>query len=522
MSIKDFFLGQKDDTVYARAVPERVELTETYAVSQEISRNRSVEQDGDGAGRIEISVPYDGQRHFTQEALSDVAPALRTSAGTDRKATIGHLLLTDRHKATRLPAEVRHHTTAGVLPLEVLLTNAGGTIDLVGDRQTCEIRHDYQPQNPPIYPVEFTVNVHDLDSLEDELDDAARVADNLDPEKVRTKARDRLRWKWHHHPEEIIGSFRRKASFIDELWLTFALRIALPVDPGHRPLHPEITSMSVQWPTLTSLRSTRLFVRDIMAPPASAGISAKAVRYNPVERRLEWDDVPVRYLKPEEDGRDADTRMFHSDIAVLQVGHPGDLLKNDVLKVDAEVEIPRYLMSGLQARLYDATGHPHPLEPKLSTTLKITAKVYLGDIFAGRAFSPYQQFVFDDIIPEEIRITEIETVLRNARFMVEKLPQVPQDEAAPRWLLLARRSQGPDDLELRFLVEGRRALLDRQQKMGDIVVRHAKESGRINVSMLGTLHRDHKEIARVMNAVQQELRDRFRFHQMSRRKAAES
>ncbi|WP_326551684.1 hypothetical protein [Micromonospora sp. NBC_01813] len=512
--------------MFARAVPQRVELTETYRVSQEISRNRAVGQDGDGAGLIEVSVPYDGQRYFTQEASSDVAHALPSGPGPDRKATIGHLLLADHHKATRLPAEVSHHTSAGVLPITVPLTDAGAAIDLTGDRQTCEIRYDYQPQYPPIYPVEFTVNVHDLDSLEDELDAAARVADDLDPETVRKVAWDRLKEKWYDNPQQIIDRFHRKISFTNELWLTFALRIVLPVELGPRKLAqlaPEITSMSVQWPTLTSLRSTRLFVKNLESP-ASEDPHRKAVRYNPVERRLEWDDVPVRYRTPEgsDHDDDADTQMFHSEIAVLHVEHPGDLLKDDVLEVDAEVEIPGYLMSGLRARLYDATGHPHALRLELSTTLKIKATAYLGDIFAGRAFSPYQQFVFDDIIPEEIRITDIETVLRNARFRVEKLPEKPQNEAAPRWLLLARRSQGPDDLELRILVEGRRAQLLRQHKMGDTVVEGAKESGRITVSMLGTLHRDHKEITRVMNAVQQEIRDRFIYHQLSRPKAAES
>ncbi|MDG4766817.1 hypothetical protein O7632_22345 [Solwaraspora sp. WMMD406] len=520
MSIKDLLLGQKDDTVYARAVPQRVELTETYRVRQDISNNRSVEQDGDGAGRLEIIVPYDGQRYFTQEASSDVAHALPSGPGPDSRAMIGHLLLTDHHKATHLPAEVHHHTSAAVLPLTVPLTDAGAPINLTLDRQTCEIRHDYQLQNPLVYPVEFTVNVHDLDSLEDELEDAARVADDLDPETVREKAWDRIKGKWYTNPQQIISRFDRKASFTNELWLTFALRIVLPVEPRPRQLSPEITSMSIDWPTLTSLRSTRLSVKNLESP-ASEDPLRKVVRYNPVERRLEWDDVPVRYLEPEESGHDGTVQMFHSDIAVLYVGHPGDLLKDDVFEVDAEVEIPGYLMSGVRARLYDATGHPHALRPELSTKLAITAKVYLGDVFAGRAFSPYQQFVFDDIIPEEIRITDIETVLRNARFTVKKLPEEPQNPAAPRWLLLARRSQGPDDLELRILIEGKRTQLLRQQKMGNTVVEGAKESGRITVSMLGTLHRDHKEIARVMNTVQQEIRERFVYHQLSRRKAAE-
>lgn len=519
MSIRDRLLGQKDDTVYARAVPQRAELTETYRVKQEVSRNRSVEQDGDGAGRISIRVPYDGHAYFTRQAVSDVEKALRSSAGPDQRATIGHLLLADLRNASGLPAAVHRHNSAGVIPLTVPVATAGG-VDLTGDRQTCVIGYDYQPQNPSNYPVQFTVNVHDLDSLADELDAVAAAADDLDLEEVRKRAVEQLKQQWRDHPQRITDSFRRKVGFSNELLLTFALTISVPVEPGYPALHPKVTKMSIEWPTLTSLRSTRLFIEDLKSP-ATDDFSPKAVRYNPVpvKGRLEWDNVPVRFLKPEGSGYDASTRMFQSALAVLKVGHPGDLFSDDVLEVNAEIKIPDYLMSGLQARLYDATGHPHALQPKLSTTLHIRATVYLGDIFAGRAFSPYQQFIFDDIIPDEIRITDICTVLRHSGFTVEEpLPRRQQNEATPSWLILARRSQGPDDLELRILVEGTRTLLDREQLMGtDVRISGSKESGRLKISALGTLHRDHQELARVMNVLQHELRDRFRFHQTSRK-----
>lgn len=518
VSILNLLRGRGDGVVYARAVPERTELTETYWVKQEISRNRSIERDRDPTGRIEISIPYDGYEHFTRQAVRDVEKALESSDNAgQRQATVGHLLLANHRKVTGLPSTARHHTPASAIPLTVPVDAHGGGLDLTGDRRTCVIAYDYRPKQPPIFPVHLSVKVHDLDSLTDELDSVSGAEEDLDREEVRNAAVDRLKARWYGNPSQVIDNLRRNVHFSSELLLSFALSVAVPVDPSYRNLHPEVRNMSVKWPTLTSLRSTKLFVENFGQP--NLPMLPKVVRYNPKKGRLEWNDVPVRYLRPDGSGQDADTRIFHSAVAVLRVGHPGDLLKEDTLEVTAQVEIPDYLMSGLQARLYDATGYPQTRQPELSTTLNIRAVVYLGDIFAGRAFSPYQQFVFDDIIPDDIRIHDICRVLRNAGFVVEEpLPQAHQDELAPRWLLLARRSQGPDDLELRLVVEGMRTLLSREQIMNTSTrIKGSKESGRIKISVLGTLHRDHKELTRVMNALQQELRERFRFHQTSRK-----
>jgi hypothetical protein len=64
-------------------------------------------------------------------------------------------------------------------------------------------------------------------------------------------------------------------------------------------------------------------------------------------------------------------------------------------------------------------------------------------------------------------------------------------------------------------VEGEKYVLDREQIMGDsrIKVAGSKESGRIRLSVLGSLPREHANLAREMNLLQKQLRDRFRFQQ---------
>ena len=55
--------GNADERLYARATPEKVAITETYSVTQEISRNPSIDG-GTPTGRIEMVIPYDGGNYF--------------------------------------------------------------------------------------------------------------------------------------------------------------------------------------------------------------------------------------------------------------------------------------------------------------------------------------------------------------------------------------------------------------------------------------------------------------------------
>jgi hypothetical protein len=204
-------------------------------------------------------------------------------------------------------------------------------------------------------------------------------------------------------------------------------------------------------------------------------------------------------------------RIYTSPMMQLRIGHPGELFTAEVLKMHAEVEIAGYLLSGLEARVFDATGNAdhRPQMPKLITSVNVDTDFYVADIFAKRDFLPYQQFIFDDVIPNEMRITDISTVLRNAKFQVEhkEHPGNRENPSSPKWLLSAHRLQGPDRLELLIAVEGEKYVLDREQIMGN---------NRIKISVLGALAHDHFDLTREMNHLQQALRDRFRFQTTSR------
>jgi hypothetical protein len=515
--------------LYARAAPEKAEITEEYSVTQEISANPRWEP-GPASGRVELVVPYDGRSYFTRQAAEDVRKGILTGNGQGT-AVIGHLLLAEYGRTGDLRSVMRLHHNSGVIPIEVPVPVDADALDqLRSDRQARLISHDYVPEDPEVRPIQIGAELRDPDTVILEL--------------VESLAQSR-----EVPLADALGWLRQHMGFTGGLELDLNVQLDIPVKPtGGRP-SPRITLMSVDWPAITSLSSTELRRKMTSEERVSYGEDGDRelwhpVRYNPVLRRLEWEDIPMHWAEvPDDDDDDgARVELFNSVDMRLMIGHPGELfgesgsIQDQMLKIHAEVEIPDYLLSGLEARLYSATGdwqrqprpdargdlerpaERYPWEPKLTTRVCIDTEFRMDDMFAKRSFMPYQQFVFDDVIPNDMRITDIVTTLRNAKFEIHH-PNEWSNEAELQWLIQATRRQGPDTIKLLIAVEGEKFTMERTQIMGDqrIKVSRDKESGRMTLSVLGTAPREHAGLGGEINRLHQALRDRFRFLQTSRR-----
>jgi hypothetical protein len=495
--------GNADDVLYARARPEKVEIAETYSVTQEISKNPRSEP-GPPAGRIEMVIPYDGGEYFTRQAAGDVERAVATRGRAEaRTAIIGHLLIAD-HRRTDLYQSMRQHGDVGVIPLEVPATSADGTTgQLTSDRQASLMSYDYAPKPPDLYPITLDVRLLDPDILDLEWDGL------LD--------------KFDVGPADLIKRLTQEARFKSELLLMIQIHLTLPVKKGQR-LRPMIKRVSIGWPTVTSIATTRLAIlaRDPRLRPGTGrpGFTPRPVRYNPVERRLEWENVHFFQPGNRPDDQDVVNHTYPSAPMHLTIGHPGELFAAERLTVHAEVEVPGYLLSGVEARLYGATGNRGPTDParpvpELLTRINATATLQLDDAFAKREFAPYHQIVFDEVVPDEMRITDIVTVLKMAQFDVDPPWEDPENTAGsstPKWVLRARRPK--DSLSLTIAVEAKRHSVEEHVvEEGRVGHRRTKDSGWIKLSVRGVLRRDHRELTRQMNELQAALRERYRQQQ---------
>ena len=341
-----------DGMIYARATPEKAKVTETYEVDQVISVNPQRRPGKQHPGQIEITVPFDGLNYFKRQAVRDVERARGGSrpAG-DPDATIGQLLLAEHDQVVSLPPGVRMRTEYGVLPITVPLP---ATADLTAGRNSTVITHEYQPRYPGIVPAELEIDVMDPDDV-DYMSLAEALADNAEDTAFYAS---------------IIGEIRQKVSFQNMLMLRLTVHLALPLNP-ERPNQPRkapvVKRISIDWPTITSLRTTTL---EVYAGLERNGQQAEGpewrefpVRYNPVDRRLEWEVLRMARAEENKDGGRARTIDYQSPPMRLKIGHPGELYRTSELKVSAEIEIPGYLMSGLEPRLFDATGRAVPEFP---------------------------------------------------------------------------------------------------------------------------------------------------------------
>jgi len=534
--------GRRGGTIYARATPEKAKITETYEVTQNISVNPSVGMGGAQPGRIEITIPFDGKDYFTQQAARDVERALGTdSPAAGRDVIAGHLLLAGNEHIV-LPRDVSMRGDYGVLDLKVPVT---AVEDLTADRKACVIAHEYQVGDkfPPIIPASLEIEVMDPDAIDkmSQVDDdiiaifddyTALAEDQIDP--ADEAAMEDFANKYY---TEAIKQIRQRANFQTTLLLTIVIRLELPYDqdrPNKPQAAPRIRRVSIDWPTITSLETTTLAVEE--RHPVEEEVNGKIerrivtswrehpVRYNPAEQRLEWEEPQMRDVKATGHAR---THSFESGVMQLSIGHPGELYQAKDLKVHAEIEVPGYLMSGLEPRLFDATGRefPRPVTagqnslPSLTTRININGTLVVNDRFAKRSFFPYHHVVFDDIIPSEMRITDIRNVLDHLRFKVTGAWDDASDPAAPQWFLNATRKQGPDLMELRIYVEGTLTKRELQEIRGGTMRKtiESTDSGQLKLYMLGKLPGDYRAITSVMNELQQELRVRYRVHMAEQR-----
>jgi hypothetical protein len=530
---------------FARAVPEKVKVTETYEVDQNISVNpRLVAGKQSPTGEIEITVPYDGRDYVTRQAARDIKRA--TSGGqaaTSTDVVIGQLMLANHYQIESLPPDVRMRGEFGAMPIAIpRLRDA----ELTDGRKAAVITHEYQPKYPQIIPAGMEISVLDPDSWNEGI--LAEMLEDRRAEELRTDPEEealRDNRAFQAALTKAIGEFSQKIGFRSMLLLQMEVRLTLPIGPDpenpRTPVrYPEVRKVSIGWPTITSLHTTKLEVHAAVLNDkqevGEADWQKFPVRYNPVGRRVEWEVLPMGRAPEDKDGGRSRGIEYVSSPMHLLIGHPEELYKTGILTVTAEVEIPGYLLSGLDPQLFNAFGGRYPafaeypgksaegkeLRPILKTVVTVNGEFTVEDIFRKRHFSPHHNIIFDDIAPDAMRVREIFSVLKNLGFSdVESLLEESKstDSYAPEWFLRASRRRGPDQMTLWIYVEGTRRTVERKQIMGDEHVQHTgkRETGQLRLHMLGWLPRDHKDITREMNALQKALRDRYQYQMASRR-----
>jgi hypothetical protein len=503
--------NRSNEPTYARAWVENVKIEEKYQFRQEISLNADVSQVGDPTGHIKIVLPYDGDEFFTRDAYADVDTARRGGAVPADEAVVGFLALTDYEK-TDLEGPLGLQSNYGSVPIAVRLPSRLGpdeTDQLIADNSECIISQEYRPEALRILPVHVDMELDDPDTAEDpdrpqRSSEVDGVADLLARLMERIKA--------------IGNAPERQLDFEPGLWLRVTVRLHLPRGQVDK-VEAKVSKVSMSWPTHTSLSSLKLYAD-----------SRSALRYNPEQEHdgckggLEWSDVPMSLV-----GQQLDLESMHPDDSeaekedpgirkelvtltsgemTLSIANPGDFYKQDTLSGRIEVTVNR-LLSGMDARLYDAAGRPYSDErPGLRLESVVTSEFSLSlyDAFVRRAMSPYQWLYFDEVIPSALRLDDIAMALRNRGFTVPSVRNLDPADCC----IQAHRVQGPDLLRLQVYVKGERHKARRERSVdGVMTYRTAVDSGDLRLYVYGSLRGESKPVVQEINALRRALRERF-------------
>jgi hypothetical protein len=505
--------NRSGEPVRARAWLENAKIEERYGYSQEISLNADVREVGEPTGLIKLVLPYDGHKYFTRQAYHDVENARGGGASPAGEAIVGFLALTDYEK-TNLESSLGLQANYGSVPIRVRLPASPGPGEadqLLADGNACAVSQEYRPEAPKIVPVHIDIELDDPDTAESPGLAPRRSSgtDGISDVDVRRAARVRV----------IESSPERQLDFEPGLWLRVTVRVHLPRVQADG-LEAKVSKVFMSWPTHTSLTSLALHADG-----------CAQLRYNPEQEYegrkggLEWSDVPMTLagvqraaestytLDDSEDG--SEDRESKDDIVTLSSGemtlsvsNPGELYKEEKLSGRIEVTVNR-LLSGMDARLYDATGKQcHSRRPglKLKSIVTTEFSLPLYDAFARRMMSPYQWLYFDEVIPSEMRIDDIVMALRNRGFRVPAL----RDHNPESCWIMAHRVHGPDQLQLALYVKGDRYKARRERSVqGGMTYRTSVDSGELRIYVYGSLRAESKPVVYEINALRRALRERF-------------
>ena len=575
-----------DRSLFARALPRKVSITETYGFHQVLSVNPMQQPAMEvPSGRIDITVPYDGDRYFTRQAAADVSAHLARrdddpATLTDLNARVGHLVLINTRDALTTDGAplVDLH---GAIPLHVpVRTPRLRHVDLLSDRCEATRRIEYVPVpsgNQP-YPIKVWFELYDPDDQEFTDDDVPRIG--------RRRSSD--------EPARIV----RQPAFSSELWLMVTIGVVWPKRRRKRP-DVRIKRVALEWPTITSLEKRSL---QFWFPGQPI-----EMLYDPVSRSLEWVDVPFaddatepdakgpaepdsraarkpkkgksrgtakdddqsadsdrpaaehperneaddaadevdrddlggdeEYPNDERDdegddedlddgdegseGNDDDGELWRLTSAPLtvRIQQPGQLRNAEMLSGEVEAEVERELLSGIQARLFDACGRRMPPDVlKVRTRLRLRFDAYLEDEFERRETSATHTMHFDEVIPDTARIDDIVSALRDRGFDIDDVSQPAEGNAGnPEWVIRASRAEGPNEVKLILVVRGRRYTTRRRAETPGWHRYTSKfDSGELRIAVYGAVPRTSRELTEEVNRLRDSLSVRFKHVQAQR------
>lgn len=429
-------------TLFARARPQVIRLTETYSYKITAGGMTQVEPVGAPTGQIDVIMPYDGRDYFTRQALADVKAHLKKAGGqTQVQARIGYLGLTN-YGRTDLDNRCQLGMMHNVVPLDVPIRGRGlwQEAELSQESRIYWGSWGYTPEGLEWTPLRLETFVYDEVALKEE-------EENL----VRQYGAGAVAGY-----QQVANRVVEQTHFEKRLLLEFRLSLLLParMGIGREASRPRLEQMALRWPIPVSARQMRLMVNGQEWPWV---LDAE-------RNQIEWGSIRMTPRPGRVAG--SDIRRLDTPVMRLWMEQPGELYTHSTpgspnqpgeLTGHIQIVIPR-LLSELQARYFGATGDEPQVTIERMTMLETELVIRVESCFERRRFSPHRRLQFPSVIPEETRLADITTWLRTQQFSfaspVDVSSPAETQDGVRRYLIRATRPEGPGELVLWVVVEG--------------------------------------------------------------------
>lgn len=495
-----------EKAIYVRAIPETIELAETYFYEKEISLNSSSSREKQKPyGEIKVVVPYDGCDYLKRQAIEDVQKQIGKNSDKTIKALIGYLAIS-KHEGTDLYDLLDSSRKYDSVPLEISLQTKtiDGLESFNQDKTICALKHKYYPKSPNLEIVKIDVKVFD-DDIDLIFDDDLNLI-NIPLQEINNLS--------NKIEQKVSGFSDNSSKFKNKLIIQIDIQLAFP--EGYNPEQkPKIDKISIQWPKITCLSNLTCII--------SSENNNQNLRYNPLKSRLEWknrEEINIFTKEESLQPSNANQRIIYHNIdkpIFLVISSPGELYQQASLEGEIEIEIPEILLSGLKARYYKFDSQKIGLLAnnyiRKNTRIISNFELILDDVFQKRPRTISQELKFDKIFLDDECIRIIKSELEAQGFENPSSHIIPitsnNEKKELKCLIRAWRSEGIEDMYLWIVARGKQLQIIRTAKQGDVEFKSQDESGELTLYLLGRFTGNNHTLLQRMNALQKELRKKF-------------
>lgn len=506
--------------IFARIQPKSVKVTEKYYyVADSLNHFMRVKQEQDKPkepeGSLEVSIPYDGEKFFTPQALTDIHRQFRRIwRRATATARIGFLGFAN-YGRSGLEGKSDFPLEHDALPLDVpikgpdlpAITHSRQADKLLRGYHQWYMKQTYTPKAPPAPPVKLSTQSYDEASADEFDQRLSRFFDKIDAanrgekSKAPTSLEKQRLITFMTQQEDLQSTF----SFAFQVNLQLQHNIAQKDEKNL----PKIESLTLHWPVPVAAEQVALDIGRKKAEGSEAKLPQ--VYYVPDAEQpsvLEWRDITLN-LPGKGDLPEKGPYTYKSPTMRLQVKQPGELYKVADLNGTVEIKIPQYALSGLHVQFFDATGQQSGLQTEMQSQVFVDFTIGLQGYADGKAFIPYQQLQFEGLTLDRSRVTDIQMLLTNLG-LISRAAEVTGLPGPTYYLIRGEQARGLGEIKLWILGEGTPAYTHRTTVLpGGQSYSTSARIGHTKFYLRGQTIGNSSALLELMNKVHQNLKTLF-------------